>query len=273
VPHLLGDGGDVPELMEPIAVLGGPYGNHVALRAVLEDAAHRGAATIYCLGDLGGFGPRPEAMISLLEEFKVLTVAGNYDRALAERRPDCGCGYTHPRDNEYARIAYAFTDARTTDADRAWMARLPGSHRLTRGGRRYLLCHGSPRQTNEFLWQSASSDAFLGRLARDAKADQILCTHTGLHWQRELPESGVRFVNVGAVGRPANDGLRVAWYAWFAADRHDATFIPVAYDAEGVAAEMDAEGLPPEFGETIRTGWWTTCLEILPAKERARGRW
>jgi hypothetical protein len=36
---------------------------------------------------------------------------------------------------------------------------------------------------------------------------------------------------------------------------------------------MDREGLPAEFVETIRTGWWTTCMEILPAKERARGRY
>ncbi len=36
---------------------------------------------------------------------------------------------------------------------------------------------------------------------------------------------------------------------------------------------MEAEGLPPEFRETILTGWWTTCLEILPAKERAAGRY
>jgi hypothetical protein len=34
---------------------------------------------------------------------------------------------------------------------------------------------------------------------------------------------------------------------------------------------MDAEGLPAEFSETVRTGWWTTCLEVLPAKERRRG--
>ena len=27
------------------------------------------------------------------------------------------------------------------------------------------------------------------------------------------------------------------------------------------------------FIETIRTGWWTTCLEILPAKERAASRY
>jgi hypothetical protein len=37
-------------------------------------------------------------------------------------------------------------------------------------------------------------------------------------------------------------------------------------------AEMVAEELPREFIKTIQTGWWTTCLEILPGKERARGR-
>jgi hypothetical protein len=35
---------------------------------------------------------------------------------------------------------------------------------------------------------------------------------------------------------------------------------------------MRAENLPEEFVETVLTGWWTTCLEILPAKERALGR-
>jgi hypothetical protein len=35
---------------------------------------------------------------------------------------------------------------------------------------------------------------------------------------------------------------------------------------------MDAERLPGEFIETIVSGWWTTCLEVLPQKERARGR-
>jgi len=39
-----------------------------------------------------------------------------------------------------------------------------------------------------------------------------------------------------------------------------------------LADEMRDECLPDEFIETIRSGWWTTCLEVLPAKERARGR-
>src|SRR3712207_3365392 len=35
---------------------------------------------------------------------------------------------------------------------------------------------------------------------------------------------------------------------------------------------MRAAGLPEAFVETIETGWWTTCLEIVPARERSRGR-
>ncbi|HEU5310438.1 MAG TPA: metallophosphoesterase, partial [Candidatus Eisenbacteria bacterium] len=109
------------------------------------------------------------------------------------------------------------------------------------------------------------------RVALDAGADQILCSHTGLHWQRALP-SGSRVINVGAAGRPANDGRTDAWYAWLPAGSLEAEFLAVPYDHAAVADEIEQEGLPPEFAETVRTGWWTTCLEILPAKERLRGR-
>ena len=50
-------------------------------------------------------------------------------------------------------------------------------------------------------------------------------------------------------------------------------FVPVPYDHERLAREMEAEGLPDEFTGTIRTGHWTSCLEILPAKERAAGKY
>jgi hypothetical protein len=48
--------------------------------------------------------------------------------------------------------------------------------------------------------------------------------------------------------------------------------VPVAYDNQRLAREMREERLPEEFVETVLTGYWTTCLEILPAKERSRGR-
>jgi hypothetical protein len=81
-------------------------------------------------------------------------------------------------------------------------------------------------------------------------------------------------VNVGAIGRPANDGRTGSWYAEIACgDGMSVEFRCVDYDGEPFAAEMEAEALPTEFVVTIRTGWWTTCLENLPAKERMRGRY
>jgi hypothetical protein len=50
-------------------------------------------------------------------------------------------------------------------------------------------------------------------------------------------------------------------------------FVPVHYDHMQLANEMRRERLPEEFVETIVSGWWTTCLEILPPKERAGGRY
>jgi hypothetical protein len=262
---------DDPRLEGMVAFLGGPYSNHLALRAASEDARRRGAAMIFCLGDLGGFGPNPGKVFPILDEFGIVTIAGNYDQSLAERRADCGCGYTHPSDNHFAQLSYEYTDHRTSASDRERLRALPGVIRFTRGGRRVLLCHGSPRKINEFLWESASSDGFLARLLREAEADTVLCAHTGIQWQRLLPEGG-RLINVGAVGRPANDGRVETWYALLEEGRDEARFIPVAYDHESLAREMEEEALPPEFVATIRTGWWTTCLEILPAKERARGK-
>jgi hypothetical protein len=64
------------------------------------------------------------------------------------------------------------------------------------------------------------------------------------------------------------------WYAILAAEpEFRVEFVPVHYDHERLAAEMRAEALPEEFVQTIMAGWWTTCLEVLPAKERKRGRY
>jgi len=81
-------------------------------------------------------------------------------------------------------------------------------------------------------------------------------------------------VNAGALGRPANDGRAHVWMTLIEDRNGDLAIehVPVAYDHERLAREMREERLPEEFVQTVLTGYWTTCLEILPAKERARGR-
>ncbi|MGQ4808590.1 hypothetical protein NKDENANG_01977 [Candidatus Entotheonellaceae bacterium PAL068K] len=256
-----------------IAAFGGVYNNYLALAATIQDAQQRGAEALFCLGDLGGFGPHPDRVYPLLRQHGVHVMRGNYDVSLAEGREDCGCGYTDPRDNYFAEISYTYTFQHTSEANKRWLRTLPDVLRVPLGPYRLHMCHGSPRQVNEFLWQSTSPDCLLDLLCRDYQADVILCTHTGIKWHRALPEER-HCINVGVIGRPENDGNTCVWYTMLTADPAlQVEFIPVHYDHQALSRAMRQERLPEAFVETILTGWWTTCLEVLPGKERACGRW
>lgn len=259
--------------MRRVAVFGGIYSNHLALREAIRLARGRGAEAIVALGDFGAFGPHPDRTLEILRGEGILAIQGNYEEALVSSAEDCRCGYTDPRDNHFAQISYDYTRSRTSPGHLAWMASLPRHIRMTVAGREILLCHGSPRRVNEFLWSSTTPAPFIDRLLRQHGTDLIVCTHTGLHWRRLVaPERGV--INAGALGRPANDGRTNVWFVMLE-DRDGrlaSEFVPVVYDHESLAREMEAESLPAEFVETIRSGWWTCCLEILPARERGAGR-
>ncbi len=255
-----------------IALFGGIYNNYLALESAIQDAKSRGVDAIYCLGDMGAFGPHPNRVFPLLVEHDVVCVQGNYDNSIGHQLSDCQCGYTDPRDNHFAAISYAYTLEHTASQNRAFLRELPMQRRIQLGDHKLLLCHGSPRSVNEFLWESTSPTHFLRWLADQFDVDAILATHTGIKWHRDLG-NGRHFVNVGVLGRPENDGQTNVWYTLLEWDRElSVEFVPVVYDFERLAAEMTAEKLPPEFVQTILTGWWTTCLEILPAQERRAGR-
>jgi len=270
--YVLGGRRLVPDVTR-LAFIGGIYSNYHALIAALSDISRRGADATYFLGDLGAFGPYPDRIPELLTERGIAGIQGNYEESLSSGATDCHCGYTDPRDNFYAQISYDYTAQHTSDSHKRWMGALPKSLRLNVDGTRVLLSHGSPRRINEFLWRSTSPDAFLSKMCVDYDADVIVCTHSGLHWHKELPGSR-HVVNAGVIGRPANDGRTNIWYTMLtiAGANVGVEFIPIEYDHHALAREMHQEKLPNEFVETIETGWWTTCLEILPAKERAAGR-
>ncbi len=256
-----------------IIVFGGVYSNSFALHALLDEAQSRRPDAVYCLGDLGGFGPNPETIWPLLTESAVRSIQGNYEESLAGGRDDCNCGYADPRDNHFAEISYSYTARNCSSEFKRWMGGLPKRRRVRVGQRELLFIHGSPRRINEFLFFSSTSVPFLETLLDQERCDGILCTHTGLHWHRRLP-SGRDVINVGVIGRPANDGRTEVWYSVLndEGDRLSVEFLPLAYDYQSLASAMRREGLPDVFVETITSGWWTTCLEILPARERAASR-
>src|SRR5438874_6178110 len=137
-----------------IAIFGGVYSNHFALNALLNDVQRRGITRVYCLGDLGAFGPNPDKTCALLREAQMPIVQGNYDNSIGNDLADCQCGYTDPKDNYFARLSYDYTYRRTSPENKTWMRALPHEIRLPLDSKRVLLCHGSPRKTNEFVWET-----------------------------------------------------------------------------------------------------------------------
>jgi predicted phosphodiesterase len=240
------------------------------MRAFIDDARGNGAERLYCLGDLGGYGAEPEAIWELLTGNDVTCTAGNYDVAIAAGAGDCGCGYTDPRDQEYAQAMYDYTLSRTSTAFAAWMGALPTERRERIGGCEVHFVHGSTIGLNDFWWESLP-EAEHRRRAEASDADLIMCTHSGLPWARRV--GGSLVVNVGVLGRPPNDGFTDVRYAIadLAGGRLEVRIVSLAYDWRAQAAALRRAGLPEEFAWTCETGWWTTCLEILPAAERSRG--
>ena len=63
------------------AIISDIHSNLEALNAVLNDIDNRGIKTIYCLGDVVGYGPNPKECLDLIIEKTEWCVLGNHDYA------------------------------------------------------------------------------------------------------------------------------------------------------------------------------------------------
>lgn len=258
----------IPDSCSTIALCGGPYSNFAAVQAFLEETS--GLTHRFCLGDMGGFGPDPNRTLELLRAAQVACLQGNYDHAVGHGLRDCGCGYSDPRDQQFAQISYDYTYAHTADHHRQWLQQLPEQLVLEWCDRKILLCHGSPSQVNEFVWESETPDERIEALLDQHQVDGICATHTGLPWVRTV--AGGRFwFNVGVLGRPAHEGRPQVYYGLLHHRQGQLVpeLVPLSYDVAAVTAAMAAAGLPQEFIESLEQGVWTTCAEILPAAEKS----
>lgn len=63
------------------AIISDIHSNLEALTVVLDDIKNRGIETIYCLGDVVGYGPNPKQCLDLVIEKTKMCVLGNHDYA------------------------------------------------------------------------------------------------------------------------------------------------------------------------------------------------
>jgi putative phosphoesterase len=130
------------------------------------------------------------------------------------------------------------------------MCGLPFDLRFALGNQRVRLVHGSPRKVNEYLFEEKPARTF-ERIAALADCDVLVFGHTHKPWIHSY--GGVLFVNCGSVGKPKDGDPRAA-FALLEADARGnvaAAIERVPYDAEAVAREVAAAGLPSEYAEKL----------------------
>jgi putative phosphoesterase len=143
----------------------------------------------------------------------------------------------------------AWTLAHTGERSKAFVRQLPFDLRFELAGKRVRLVHGSPRKVNEYLYEDKPSRTF-ERIAREAECDVLVFGHTHQPWIREY--GGVMFVNCGSVGKPRDGDPRGGFAVLEDADGDvAASIVRFQYDAERVAREVSASGLPAEYGERL----------------------
>jgi predicted phosphodiesterase len=254
------------------ALLSDVHANLPALDAVLADIEGRsGIDAVYHLGDLVGYAPWPDEVVSRLRERGIPGVAGNYDSTTATDYEHCGCRYEDARQEALSHVSYDWTRAHTSPESKRWLAGLPfrldlrplGGHKA---GPRLMLVHGNP-VLNTVYWTEDRSDDFCLKMANQlgAKAgDLVAFGHTHKPWHRSV--HGIHFVNTGSVGRP-KDGDWRAGYVLVAMDgvAVDVEFVRVAYDLARATAAIRESELPDDFAAYLESGG----MSERPTGERA----
>ncbi|MFQ5750070.1 MAG: metallophosphoesterase family protein [Planctomycetota bacterium] len=240
-----------------IGILGDLHANLSALEAVLARLDLEGIEEVYCVGDVVGYGPRPDAVIEALRSRKIQCVAGNHDWALLGRIDP---GYFNP----YALAAIKWTRRHLSKENQAWLEQLP----LRLDQPAFCIFHGALPKPEEFNYLQSFPTA-RASLA-DYEAPIGFCGHTHvpmnflevpgnkeLEWHFKddwILEEGQRaVVNVGSVGQPRDENPLAAVGVYHTSDRR-MRLLRIPYNISAEQKLIRKAGLPSILGDRLVHG-------------------
>jgi diadenosine tetraphosphatase ApaH/serine/threonine PP2A family protein phosphatase len=238
-----------------VAVISDIHANWHALEAVAEPIERDAPDEIWCLGDLVGYGPQPNACCQWAAAHTQVCLAGNHDLGVL--------GQLELADFAGDAVAAAlWTRDVLEDGARDYLARLePCARRETVG-----LYHASPRDP---VWEYVLSWEAARDAIRDSGTDVTIVGHShvplaivdgrgaiGGHAAggTEIDLVGGRWLlNPGSVGQPRDGDPGAAWLLLDLEARH-ASFRRVPYDVARTQAEIRERGLPDALAERLAYG-------------------
>jgi diadenosine tetraphosphatase ApaH/serine/threonine PP2A family protein phosphatase len=251
-----------------IAVMSCIHGNYQALDAVLLDIDQEKAEKIFCLGDLVGYGPDPNAVVTQIRSLDIPTCVGCWDEDIVEGLNACDCSYPSLLAEKRGKLAHEWTNKAINPENREFLAQLPHSLREEN----LAFVHGSPHSNHEYLLPELQAFAALERVISSG-ADVLFCGHTHVPYVRTLDAGNLqvcvqeptatksmdftaplkRIVNVGSVGEPRH-GRPNATYVIYDTQTQKVKLREVAYDYQKTCAAIIEKGLPKIFAWRLAHG-------------------
>jgi predicted phosphodiesterase len=238
-----------------IAVVSDIHSNLAALETVLYAIDQEGPDEIWCLGDVVGYGPRPNECCEIVKARAAICLAGNHDLGVL------GTINLYEFGGDAA-VAARWTQGVLADASRAFLDAL--SPTGDRSG--VSLYHGSARDP---VWEYILSDEAAAATLALSPHPVVLVGHSHVAlmvaWNDDVLTGGLmpagthialegrELLNPGSVGQPRDGDARAA-YLDLDLDAETATFRRVDYDIERTQAEMRDAGLPEGLAERLTHG-------------------
>ena len=255
------------------AIISDIHSNLEALTTVLNDIESRGIKTIYCLGDVVGYGPNPKECLDLVIEKTKASVLGNHDYAVLYEPTNFNLGA------EYA--AHWSRQVLEEEPDevlnkRRWkylgdqLMRKTLNVKIGEIKTKIDLVHASPRRPiNEYvfpddvynmpgkirsLFETTSHICFIGH----THLPGVFLEDPDFYTPEELGEiypiipDEKAIINVGSVGQPRDRDPRAS-YAYV--EGNEVHFVRLEYDFEATAKKIyDVQLLDNFEGDRLSEG-------------------
>lgn len=241
-----------------ILVMSDIHANYTALEAVLKDAGE--VDETWCLGDLVGYGPDPNAVVEKMSEIKnFICLMGNHDVAVIGKM-------SLETFNGDARRSLMYHEKVLSASNMDFIRSLPSRSKVCGEA---TIAHGSPRDPLwEYILNSLTARlnfdhfdtpwCFVGHshiqcvFTKNEELDRVTVEQTKPDVVIQLHPKLI--LNPGSVGQPRDRDPRAAYAIY---DTTARTWTPkrVIYNIAEVQARIRAVGLPEKHAARLAEGW------------------
>ncbi|MBN2365539.1 MAG: metallophosphoesterase family protein [Calditrichaeota bacterium] len=236
-----------------IAVISDIHANLAALQQALDAIRQLKPDKIVCLGDIVGYGPRPNECVDLVRENCQVCLMGNHDHAVL------GLTDTYYF-NQYAREAINWTRRMLTIGNKAYLENLQFSHYEGE----ILYVHSTPEYPEEWHYILSEYEAkkYLERIKQKicfighSHIPVIFSNKRGTISEKEIKvaDSDEKYiVNVGSIGQP-RDGDHRLCFVFYDTESRQLRYIRKKYPVQETYDEILANQLPPFLAMRLLVG-------------------